>query len=403
MPETKPVRSVAERLQIHLIRTDGGTQPRAGIVEEKVVEYAEMMAAGTEMDPLLVYFDGSAYWLVDGFHRLAAARRSDFDTISCEVRQGTQADAQWASYSVNAKHGLPRTNDDKRRAVIAAFGHPKSAGMSDRALAAHCGVSDRFVAIVRREVPNCERFAVEKRTGLDGKARKMPARKAAAAQDPRWPAPNRFGVYAEDGVIEVPHTGTEGGRVVLRMLRIGESTWRSAWSITSSIRSVGNAIDVQSEAYESYEDATAGAASGAAAAIREWRGGPMRGEHRRELSMLLAWLCTMGAPPDVVESGPVEVDDTPVVIPPPAAGESMVLRHYREIQERRAGKVIEKPQLSPDAVELQRAITFLNQPLNWQSVAAELGVTDALRAQALKGRDVLDAIFQRAVKQLMSA
>lgn len=56
------------------IRLDGGTQPRAELREDVIEDYAEAMRAGAVFPPVVVYFDGEAYWLADGFHRVKAAR-----------------------------------------------------------------------------------------------------------------------------------------------------------------------------------------------------------------------------------------------------------------------------------------------------------------------------------------
>lgn len=129
-----------QTLSIAVIRTDGGTQPRAHINMTTVAEYAEDMAREAAFPPVVVFFDGSAYWLADGFHRYHAALSLGLATLDADVRRGTLAEAQWYSYSVNQSHGLRRTNEDKRRAVEAALQHPYAASKSLRDIANHCGV-----------------------------------------------------------------------------------------------------------------------------------------------------------------------------------------------------------------------------------------------------------------------
>ena len=134
------------------IRLDGGTQPRAMIDQIVVTEYAEAMREGASFPAVVVWFDGTDYWLSDGYHRVHAALTLGMDTIHADVRTGTQQDAQWHSYGVNATHGLRRTNDDKRRAVEAALRHPIAATMSTRTIAEWCGVSHTFVNNLRPSV-----------------------------------------------------------------------------------------------------------------------------------------------------------------------------------------------------------------------------------------------------------
>ena len=60
------------KLKPSQIRQDGGTQPRAEIWQDVVDDYAEQMTAGATFPPIVVFYDGTHYWLADGFHRLAA-------------------------------------------------------------------------------------------------------------------------------------------------------------------------------------------------------------------------------------------------------------------------------------------------------------------------------------------
>lgn len=139
------------QLPLDVLRTDGGTQPRTAINWTTVAEYAEDMAQEAAFPPVIVYHDGADYWLADGFHRYHAAVRLELPTIDAEVRQGTLAEAQWYSYSVNQSHGLRRTNEDKRRAVEAALQHPYAGRYSGEQIAKHCGVSPMMISRCRRE------------------------------------------------------------------------------------------------------------------------------------------------------------------------------------------------------------------------------------------------------------
>src|SRR5579862_2474362 len=112
--ESKPG---ATMLPVRLLRLDGGTQPREGIDELMVDEYAERMKNGVEFPPVTVFYDGKHYWLSDGFHRVQALLQLHFATVAVDLRQGTQRDAILHSAGANAEHGIPRSNADKRRAV----------------------------------------------------------------------------------------------------------------------------------------------------------------------------------------------------------------------------------------------------------------------------------------------
>ena len=75
------------------INMDGGTQPRAAIDFDVVEEYALALASGAVFPPAVVFFDGSTYWLADGFHRTHAHKVAERQSIECDVRQGTRRDA----------------------------------------------------------------------------------------------------------------------------------------------------------------------------------------------------------------------------------------------------------------------------------------------------------------------
>lgn len=137
-------------LDISAVRLDGETQPRAGINQAVVEDYAsDMEANGAEFPPVQVVYDGEAYWLWDGFHRLHARKRNGLYTVPAIVRQGTRRDAVLLSVGANATHGFRRTNEDKRRAVLALLEDEEWRQWSDREIARRCAVSNQFVSNLR--------------------------------------------------------------------------------------------------------------------------------------------------------------------------------------------------------------------------------------------------------------
>lgn len=134
------------------IRVNGGTQSRSSIDRGVVSDYAEAVRDGATFPPITVFFDGSSYWLADGFHRYEAYSAAQIYDVPADIRQGTQRDAILFSVGANASHGLRRTNDDKRRAVLTLLNDPEWAAWSDREIARACGVSNRFVSNLRPSV-----------------------------------------------------------------------------------------------------------------------------------------------------------------------------------------------------------------------------------------------------------
>lgn len=137
------------KLSLAVINRTGGTQPRAQLNDAIIEEYAEAMLAGDAFPPVIVYHDGTDYWLADGFHRVNAALRAGRETIDVAVHRGTQRDAILWSVSANATHGLRRTNEDKRRAVTRLLSDPEWSQWSDREIGRRCHVHHETVAAVR--------------------------------------------------------------------------------------------------------------------------------------------------------------------------------------------------------------------------------------------------------------
>lgn len=147
---------MSERIELTRIRTDGGCQPRSTIFLDMVEEYANEMARGAVFPPVVVFYDGSDYWLADGYHRRQAAETLGLLDIESDVRQGTRRDAILFSVGANTAHGMRRTNEDKRRAVTTMLTNSEvsidtrtGAPWSDRDIARHCNVSNTFVSALR--------------------------------------------------------------------------------------------------------------------------------------------------------------------------------------------------------------------------------------------------------------
>lgn len=141
-----------EILPIASIRVDGGTQPRAVLDFDAIEDYAEAMSGGVKFPPVAVFYDGDSYWLADGFHRVKAAYAAGFDSVLCEIHQGTIEEAQWYSFAANRGNGLRRTTQDKQRAVKAALLHGRGTTLSDTQVARHVGVDQKTVTNWRRQL-----------------------------------------------------------------------------------------------------------------------------------------------------------------------------------------------------------------------------------------------------------
>lgn len=149
MAKKKQADDRIKEVPIKQITMDKALQPRTALTAEAVTEYAEAMQEGAAMPPCLVVWDSQTYWLCDGFHRVTAAKELKFKSIACEVVEGTRNDAMWLAAAANLKHGVRRTNLDKRRAVqMALMCKPDS---SLREVAEHCAVTHEFVRSVKAQ------------------------------------------------------------------------------------------------------------------------------------------------------------------------------------------------------------------------------------------------------------
>ncbi|WMT85588.1 hypothetical protein NO932_11680 [Pelagibacterium sp. 26DY04] len=136
-------------LKLSKIRTDGGTQSRASLNDAVVEDYAQTVRDGTDFPAVVVFFDGKEHWLADGFHRVEAYRAAGAVEIEAEIHQGTRREAILYSVGANSSHGLRRTNDDKRRAVMTLLNDEEWSQWSDREIARQCQVSHVFVGKLR--------------------------------------------------------------------------------------------------------------------------------------------------------------------------------------------------------------------------------------------------------------
>jgi len=145
---------IADSIQSELIdtiriRIDGGTQFREAIDQDLVKDYKECMLNGDVFPLIECAFDGSNYWLWEGFHRYFAMQAMGLKQIEINYKPGTQEEAQDWALSANKKHGKRRSLETRRNQVITALTMERHKDKSDREIAKLCDVSHTFVASVR--------------------------------------------------------------------------------------------------------------------------------------------------------------------------------------------------------------------------------------------------------------
>lgn len=221
-----------QTLKLDQLRIDGGTQPRVAIDEQVVAEYAEKYGEGVDLLPVTVFFDGTAYWLADGFHRYWARKRIESDTISAEVHQGTHRDAILFSVGANSDHGLRRTFGDKRKAVLTMLEDEEWSQWSNCEIARQCKVVESYVRKMKdghtshsAKYESDERTFIHHKTGkparmrtakIGGKRSKRKKARAASEMNPvRQPRP----ALAQTN-LNLPHDPAYGARAIVSAMGV---------------------------------------------------------------------------------------------------------------------------------------------------------------------------------------
>jgi ParB-like chromosome segregation protein Spo0J len=106
--------------------------------------------------------------VVDGMHRLQAARMRGSNSIDVVFFDGTEADAFVLSVELNRAHGLPLSAADRRAAALRIISsHPN---WSDRRIAAVTGMAPSTIGTIRARSSDLIEQS-DTRIGLDGRAR----------------------------------------------------------------------------------------------------------------------------------------------------------------------------------------------------------------------------------------
>lgn len=156
------------RCKLSEIRVDGGTQPRTGLNEAVVQEYAEAMLAGQSFPAMVCFWDGTSRWLASGFHRYFAHQSAGAVEVDVEQRLGTKRDALLYAVGTNYDHGLRLSHEDKRKAVRLVLEDAEWGQWTDRRIAEVTHTSPTFVGKVRASLAPPKPASVHVDTSDDG-------------------------------------------------------------------------------------------------------------------------------------------------------------------------------------------------------------------------------------------
>jgi len=138
-----------KKLNLDIIRLDGGTQARVALNTDVVAEYAAHLQEGDVFPPITVFHDGSDHWLADGFHRYMANKQNGATEIECDLKTGTLEDAKLWAYGANSKRGLSMSREDKRKVILLMLQHPEWSKWTNSEIAKHIGVSGMTIGRVK--------------------------------------------------------------------------------------------------------------------------------------------------------------------------------------------------------------------------------------------------------------
>ena len=197
----------SRNLSVGDIFLHAGTQVRGTIDQEIVEDYAERLQAGVKFPPITVFEDDEeSLFLADGFHRVAAHKLIQRNTIDAYVKPGTREDALWFALGANRTHGQRLSRGDKRRAVeLALTNWPDK---SQRQIATQVGCSQQYVGTVRQE----RKDLPDRTIGSDGKS--YPAQRNTLASADGGDANDDGGQEPEaaTGNTDPPTRGEAGNR-----------------------------------------------------------------------------------------------------------------------------------------------------------------------------------------------
>ncbi|TCV86326.1 ParB/RepB/Spo0J family partition protein [Sulfurirhabdus autotrophica] len=100
-------------IPIDLITRDTELQVRNKMDTPTIRKYAVAMRSGAEFPPISLAMVDGTYLLLDGWHRLAAARELGEYHITALVKPMTREVATWEAAKANLTHGLPLKATEK--------------------------------------------------------------------------------------------------------------------------------------------------------------------------------------------------------------------------------------------------------------------------------------------------
>ncbi|WP_149824890.1 ParB/RepB/Spo0J family partition protein [Streptomyces tailanensis] len=168
-PVGEPGRARRRTAVVDIDSLDASDSPRLGGENR---DHVRMLAEQEEpLPPILVH--QPTMRVIDGMHRLAAARLRGAGTIEVEYFDGGEDEVFALSVELNIAHGLPLSQADRTAAAERILKtHPY---WSDRRVASNAGLAPSTVAAIRRRSTGRSDQLNAPRVGRDGRVRPLQA------------------------------------------------------------------------------------------------------------------------------------------------------------------------------------------------------------------------------------
>ena len=156
---------------------------RACIRDDVVEDYMEAYKSKEKLPPIQLFQpNGEKFFLIsDGRHRLEAQRLLKRKAIEADVQKGDFSTALTSALVANQRHGLRRSNEDKRRCIEVAC--KQWPDYSHKKIADVCCVSSHTVASVMGELQK-KGEVKETTVRTDAKGRKMNVSRIGKSRSP---------------------------------------------------------------------------------------------------------------------------------------------------------------------------------------------------------------------------
>lgn len=142
-------------LKLSDIKRDPRLQMREALDQDHIEQLAEVVRGGADLNgEATVFYDGTDYWLADGYHSWEAYDSAGRVAMPCHIIPGAFRDAQRFALSANSKHGKKRQYGDIKRAVSTALIDPEWGRLSFGAVADLCGTNTKHVSRIAVELSN---------------------------------------------------------------------------------------------------------------------------------------------------------------------------------------------------------------------------------------------------------